>query len=104
MSVERFKADRLRTPTKHGERRAPASVNRELAALSRVFALAVEDRKITENPCAKVEKLAEDNKRDRYLDSDLDEPMLARCTGPRAHLKNLIIFTLNTGGRKGEVL
>lgn len=104
MLIERFKADRLRTPTKHGERRAPASVNRELAALSRVFALAVKDRKIGENPCAEVENLPEANARDRYLDPQQDELLLSRCVGPRSHLKNLILFTLNTGGRKGEVL
>jgi integrase len=102
--VERFKADRLNTLTRTGGKRAPASVNRELAALARVFTLAVKDRKVTENPCVDVEMLPEDNKRERYLDTDLDELMLSKCTGQRAHLKNLIIFTLNTGARRGEAL
>lgn len=104
MSIERFKADRLRTPTRFGGQRAPASVNRELAVLARVFRLAVKDRKIVESPCVDVKKLAEANARDRYLDEDEDELLLSKCTGQRAHLRNLIVFTLNTGGRRGEVL
>jgi len=64
----------------------------------------VKDRKIVESPCVDVKKLAEANARDRYLDEDEDELLLSKCTGQRAHLRNLIVFTLNTGGRRGEVL
>jgi hypothetical protein len=42
MLVERFKRDRREGLTKYGTQRQPATVNRELAVLSRIFTLAVE--------------------------------------------------------------
>ena len=54
LDVERFKSKRLATETKHDTQRAPASVNREIEMLSRVYNLAIEVRKADANPCQRV--------------------------------------------------
>jgi len=102
--IEKFKRERLNSRTKNDQERAPASVNRELACLSKIFALAKRDRLVAENPCLEVPKLAEDNKRYSYLSREQEELLLSRFTGQRAHLRNLVIFAINTGARKGEIL
>jgi hypothetical protein len=43
--VEKFKHERIKTPTKYGRTRTEASVNREFEMLSRVFNLAIEFKK-----------------------------------------------------------
>ena len=53
--VERFKTDRMNTPTKKGTARQPATVNRELNLLSSAFSLAVLYDKAEFNPCSKVD-------------------------------------------------
>src|SRR5260370_23215968 len=55
-AVERFKQARLATPTKHDTRRSDATVNLELALLSRVFSLAINFNEAESNPCLKVAK------------------------------------------------
>jgi hypothetical protein len=50
--VEKFKTDRLNTPTKKGTARQPATVNRELTLLSSAFSLAVKYDKADFNPAA----------------------------------------------------
>src|SRR5438128_7511681 len=49
--VERFKEARAKERTQHGNERQPATVNRELAVLSKVFTLAVRDGVAASNPC-----------------------------------------------------
>jgi len=51
--VERFKTNRMNTPTKKGTARQPATVNRELNLLSSAFSLAVLYDKAEFNPCSK---------------------------------------------------
>lgn len=77
---------------------APASVNRELAALRRMFSLAVKAGKLTHRP--HVGMLAEDNARQGFL-----EP--ADFAAVRAHLPPYLAdaatFAYLTGWRRGEV-
>ena len=50
----------------------PATINRELAMLSKAFSLAVKDWDwIKENPVSKVQKEKVDNKRDRWLSTGM---------------------------------
>src|ERR1044072_3825148 len=59
--IEEFKVERMKSITRHGRKRKPASVNRELAILSGIFRMAVDYDEITDNPCRKVQKLPENN-------------------------------------------
>lgn len=56
--IEEFKVERMKSITRHGRTRKPASVNRELAILSGVFRTAVDYDEITDNPLPEGAKAA----------------------------------------------
>ena len=102
--VEKFKGDRLKTPTKRKTPRQPATVNRELTSLSSAFTLAVKYDKAESNPCSKVDQFTLDNLRFRYLLPEEEPKLISQLDGPRAHLKSAVIIALGTGMRMGEQL
>ena len=77
LAIEKWKRDRAQSITRRGTTRSPASVNMELAVLSRIFALAVELEQAASNPCRKVRKLRVDNQRNRYLSTDEETRLMA---------------------------
>jgi integrase len=102
--IEKFKKERHESITKKGTRRSAASVNRELELLSRIFNLAIDCEVAESNPCSKVRKLRLNNKRVRYLLDEEAPRLLAALTGPRTHLRPLVIVALGTGMRRGDQL
>ena len=87
---------------RYSEKVKPATINRELAMLSKAFSLAVREWDwIKENPVSKVTKERENNRRDRWLTSE-DEQMLLE-NSPQ-WLKEIIVFALHTGLRQDELL
>ena len=66
-SVEKFKNDRMKTPTKKGTARQPATVNRELTLLSSAYSLAVKYDKAESRSLQQVDLFTLDNLRYRYL-------------------------------------
>jgi integrase len=111
--VESFKMKRRATPivTTHKDvskrcqkMRSPAAVNRELLLLSRVFRLAITFNKATKNPCDEVELLDGERSRERYMLPEEEERLMAVLTGPREHLKKMVILAVNTGLREMELL
>jgi integrase len=102
--VEKFKKQRRESVTRYERERTPASVNRELAALSRIFSLAIDNGILETNPCRKVKRLRENNERRRYLTSEEEERLMAVLTGRRAHLRPVVLLAINTGMRRGELL
>lgn len=104
--LEKFKADRLATPTRTGKQRAIASVNRELALLSKMLKIAQAEGWILKNPlqASSLISLADEKKRERVLTREEEERLLAACCGHRAHLRPIIICALDTGMRRGEIL
>jgi integrase len=103
LHVEKFKKVRRETPTQYGNPRQPATVNRELAILSKVFQLAVDAGYIESNPCRKVKRIAHDNSRTRFL-SDKEELSLLDALDQESSLYSIVQLALNTGMRRGEIL
>jgi len=104
MLVEKFKRDRQRQMTQRDRQRSMASVNREIACLSKIFTLAIRDGKTDANPCVQVRKYKEDNERARYLTHEEERGLLDALTGPRAYLRPIIELAIHTGMRRGELL
>jgi site-specific recombinase XerD len=87
---------------RRNEGAAPASINRELAMLSKAFTLAVEEWEwLDHKPFNKVPREEENNEIERYLTLDEEKKLLANCP---EWLKDLIVFSLNTGLRQDEQL
>jgi len=59
----------------------PGTVNRELALLKHVFAMAVKWKKMKENPARDVKRLKGETKRVRYLMPDEIQKLLLNCVG-----------------------
>ena len=100
--IEEFKQERLSTPTKHGQRRSPATVNRLLSVLSKIFSLASDAEIIDHNPCRKVRKFRLNNQRVRVLSSE-EETRLLTALRDNELVKQIVIFALNTAFRRGEI-
>lgn len=86
--------------------RAPATVNRYLAALSYAFTVAIKEWGwIEENPFRKVSKFKEPRGRVRFLSDDERVHLLEACKKSRNQLLYLIVvLALSTGARKNEIL
>lgn len=94
--IEQFKSSRIKAG------KAPATVNRELSVLSKIFTVAVRNEKAETNPCQNVQRIALDNERVRYLTED-EEQRLFAAMGDNEQLKSIVTVGLHTGMRRGEV-
>src|SRR6185295_9592450 len=63
LAIERLKGKRRQSFTKREKQRSPASVNRELELLSRIFSLAIRLGLADTNPCSRVSKFKLQNQR-----------------------------------------
>lgn len=80
----------------------PATINRELAMLSKAFSLAVKEWEWVQiNPVSKVPKEIENNEKDRWLTEDEEKRLLE--VSPQ-WLRDIIVFNLRTGLRISELL
>ena len=104
MLIEKFKKERRQSLTRKGEQLSAASVNRELASLSKIISRAVGDKKAATNPCSQVKKYRENNERSRYLTADEEVALFAALAGPRAYLQPIVQIAIHTGMRRGEIL
>ncbi|MBI3653811.1 MAG: site-specific integrase [Acidobacteria bacterium] len=102
--VEKFKSEIKNGMTKFDQQRKPASVNREMTCLSRIFNMAIRDGVTSSTPCDQVKLLREDNQRTRYLSAEEEARLLRQCIGEREHLRPIILLAINTGMRRGEIL
>lgn len=102
--IEKFKRDGRKTTTMRATERSPATVNRELELLSKVFSLAMRYREIDSNPCREVEHFKEDNEQFRYLTWEEEPLLMAQLVGRRAEMKPKVIVAVGTGMRLTEQL
>jgi integrase len=80
----------------------PATINRELTTLKKAFNLARREWEwCQDNPVCRVSMEKEHNTRDRWLTVD-GEQRLLNASIP--WFRELVVFTINTGMRRGEIL
>lgn len=93
------------TKTKRGTPRAPATVNRYIAALSVVLSKGIEWGWLEDNPFRKVKKLKEPRGRVRFLSPEERETLLTECKKSRSpHLYVIVVLALSTGARWSEIV
>lgn len=92
--VETYRAARL-------DRLKPATINRHVAVLRRLFNLAIDWGLAEQNPCARVRSLQERNARERWLTHEEARRLVDVAA---THLKAAILLAMNTGARKAELL
>src|SRR5678816_1705361 len=90
--VDRYEAER------RAEKKAPATVNRALAALRRAFKLAVEQERLITEPTIKL--FQEDNTRQGFVTPADFETLLSNLPD---NLHDFARFAFMTGWRKGEL-
>ncbi len=96
-AIDHYSADRLK------EGAAPATINRELAALRRMFSLAAEKKKLRADdvPAFKTAMLEERNVRKGFVDPAGFEKLQAELP---AYLKALATVAYISGWRRGELM
>lgn len=93
--IERYKEQRAQSVS-------PATINRELAGLKRMFNLAEQwGLHRGRNPMKGIRFLAENNLKLRTLSEEEEGRLLSHCS---PYLQDLVIFAINTGLRLGEIL
>lgn len=94
------------TMTKYGQKMAPTTVLRYLAALSHVFTVtSVEWGWIEESPLKKVSKPKVGLLRARFLSDEERDRLLKACKeSPNTYLYPVVVLALATGMRKSEIL
>lgn len=98
-----FRNLRSRTQTKHKADRSPASLNREMAALSKIFSLAIEEGCPIKNPVSSVKKLREPDPRWRIL-TPAQWTALNRELASDRYLHDVVTIGMNFPLRKRQVL
>jgi integrase len=82
--------------------RRPATTNRNLARLRRLFNIAVSWDLLEESPMKNFKQLPENNRRHRYLTVQESERLVQACISPR--VRGVVQIALHTGMRMGEIL
>ncbi len=106
-SIEQYRAWRRATISRRGIPVTPATINRELACLKRMFSVARKGLFVLKggvpnsNPVASISLERENNERDRVLSRDEFDQLMAVAPG---HLKPILLTAYHTGMRRGEIL
>jgi integrase len=85
-----------------GKGAAPSTINTELSALSRVFAVMIEMQLVETNPVRLVKRLStKSNEREVYLSRETVQAIAAKCPG---WYQRIIWCAFYSGMRRGEIL
>ena len=80
----------------------PATINRQLTVMRRIYNIAVREWEWTDsNPLTRVPSERVNNARDRWLYLEEEQKLLEAIP---EWLREIVIFALNTGMRRGEIL
>ncbi len=99
--VESFQYKMLETKSKKGCKYQPATVNRMIALMKRIYNLAIREDMALKNPCWKVAMLKEDNRRDRILTAEEFDRLVEELP---EHILPIVYLGYYTGMRRGEIL
>lgn len=102
--VNIYRKQRLVSQNGRGGTRAPASVDREIQLLSRIFSLAIERGLLYVNPCSSIKLCNVGNIVVKYLTVEDEEKLIPHLTGRRKHLLDILLIDLHTGMRRTELL
>ncbi len=80
---------------------APATLNKELSFLRHALEMAVVWEWLETNPATRIPREKVRNRMERWLTPEEEERLLAVCP---EWLRDMVVFALNTGFRKGEIL
>ena len=99
--IESFQ-DNLLTKPREGGKKAykPATVNRMLALMKRIYNLAIREDMVEKNPCFKVSMLPENNARDRVISHAEYQAIVSHL--PK-HAEDIVAVAYYTGMRSGEI-
>jgi integrase len=103
VDLESYRNKLRNTLTSRGNIKKDATINREISCLHHIFSKGYEWEMLESNPFkrGKTLLLKENNKRDRYLEKDEIQALLANSP---AHLRKIVERVLHTGMRKQEIL
>jgi integrase len=104
--IRTYKQFRLSTPTKYGNQRAIATVNKELNKLKRMFNIAVREQWLSRNVFSNGESLiSQEEHRTRVLSIDEEKRLLVAIeSNPRrSHIKGIVLIGLDCALRRGEI-
>jgi integrase len=104
--IRTYKHLRLSTPTKYGNQRSIATVNKELSKLKRMFNIAVREQWLTRNPFENGESLiGEEEHRNRILSLEEEARLFEAIDSrpQRKHLKGIVLIALDCALRRGEI-
>jgi uncharacterized membrane protein len=59
-----------------------------------IFTMAVDYEEIAQNPCKKIEALAENNQRTRHLSFEEEGRLFVQLKGDREHLRTLVTLAI----------
>lgn len=100
--IEIFQDNLLSKPREGGKKAyKPATVNRLLALIKRIYNLAIREDRVEKNPCFKVSMLPENNKRDRVISHAEFQAIISHL--PK-HAEDIVTVAYYTGMRSGEIL
>ena len=105
--LQEYKAKIVALPSKHGRQRSMASINHFLKCLRRLFNVAIEQQWLAANPFRKgapLIRVSLEESRTRILSLAEERRLIKACSGYRAHLRPIVIFAIETGCRKNEIL
>ncbi|MGD0626082.1 MAG: site-specific integrase [Thermodesulfobacteriota bacterium] len=98
--IEAYQHKRLSAINYRGTQYKPASVNRELEVVRRIYNLAMREEMVDRNPCWKVTRLPEKNARDRVLSKEELDKLLKELP---PHAADIVVLAYHTGMRAGEI-
>jgi integrase len=102
LMIEKFKQKRLEGKTFYKRKRNPATVNRDLCVLSKIFSLAFDAELIDSNPGRRVRKFRTDTRRTRYLTFDEEARLFEKLEG-QERVQRIVAMAITTGMRQGEI-
>lgn len=98
--VEKYRTKRVK------ENKKPATINKEIGILRRMFSLALDNNLVKFNPAVKkhIRPLNVENTLIRTLSIKEEKALIKACVDDLEYLKLVILFALHLGLRKSEIL